>query len=119
MKKIWKINVKEGISLALSVNSRKYCKAVLKIHTIGIGTEKIINETDLRIQKKIPEYRRILKVIANSGRHWRTEEPGVLCCSPWGREEQDRTSQLNNKKSQVSQGKVCSSHFSCYEMVRF
>ena len=78
MKKIWKINVKEGISLALSVNSRKYCKAVLKIHTIGIGTEKIINETDLRIQKKIPEYRRILKVIANSGRHWRTEDPGVL-----------------------------------------
>ena len=78
MKKILKNNVKEGISLALSADSRKYYKAVLKIHTIGIGTEKIINETDLRIQKKIPEYRRILKVIANSERLWRTEEPGML-----------------------------------------
>ena len=78
MKKILKNNVKEGISLALSADSRKYSKAVLKIHSIGIGTEKIINETDLRIQKKIPEYRRISKATANSGRHWRTEEPGVL-----------------------------------------
>ena len=43
----------------------------------------------------------------------------LACCSPCGREEQDRTSQLNNKKSQVSQGKVCSSHFRCYETVRF
>ena len=73
-----KSNIKKGISLALSSDSTKYCKVVLKIHTIGIGTEKIINETDLRIQKKISEYRRILKVIANSGRHWRTGEPGVL-----------------------------------------
>ena len=50
--------------------------------SIDYRTDDIFNtlnaETDLRIQKKISEYRRILKVIANSGRHWRTGEPGVL-----------------------------------------
>lgn len=46
-----KKNVKEGISLALFTDSRKYYKAALQTHSIGIGTEKQINDTELRMQK--------------------------------------------------------------------